>query len=86
MIKFLKSIFGKKKISVEDLQKKLKGMSKRQLAKELICVSQKINHNQCGVSHEFKKEIRSKSKNEIIKAIIMLRIILEKGKVLRKAL
>ena len=84
MIKFFKNLFYKEKVSVKEYEQFLKRHNKKALIRELVCLSQKINHNQCGVSKEFQKSLREFSKKQLIKAIVLLKIPAENKKI-RKA-
>jgi len=65
---------GKSKLTVEELYKELKHYNKSILIKEIIVQSQKRNKNQCGVPIEFKQHLRSHSKKQLIKVLIVLRL------------
>lgn len=77
MIRYFKKILENRKtdeLSIHELYNYYRQYNKNKLIKEIICQSQKINHNQCGVESEFKKSLKIYSKKQLIKTIIFLRV------------
>lgn len=72
--KFTKIKKKKPKVTIDDYRKSLKSYSKRQLVKELICLSQEINKNEHGVTMEYTEECRKHSKKHLIRAVTILKV------------
>lgn len=87
MLVRLKKWINKKlnRVTIKEYYEEVKHFNKRELIKEVIVLSQKINHNQCGVSSDFKKGLRKCSKKQLLRTLIVLQLEGNRGvKKLRK--